>query len=625
MTSQRSTSIASPRRKPASTSTSITTTTTTNANANANSNTSDNEANSRGLRTSLDQGMAAVRRWIVTKSGSAAEQENLSPSLHNHIHNDNMDNSEDECLIDFSPPYEDFASPTNSSMSVDGDRLSSTAQQQQHHQQHLGIQSQRSPHHPPIQEESSTTSSYHRQRSLSEPDAVRIRDFLFQQAVSAPQRRRNRRRRHPTGDRRSTTGASMELSSTATSTSPGNNFLYSAPPRSTPRLTTQRSNGPTERTGGESSVGVQEDTSNPRSSGNDSGQEGDSSSDRVARERWALINRRFQVVINVVALIFSLLLFAILICWVGLTCAYIASLEKTCDVPLKTYYWLVTLQLILDVFRTDIMRLFFRWDANSNQRIPCRVITYNFAYLTYALLVLRLGVNSILMKSQTTCRLTAPELFQASSAFVYLSSAAWSTILFGYLVPFCFVAIILTWNGYTPSSDSQSQNRFTVFPTAMSAPPGCVDRLRVVTLNEFPAQYPAECCICMEHFTPNELIVATECNHVFHKQCCASWLRQARTCPVCRMDIPNALEQAQGQGRRIQQPRRVRIQEASRTHLHHEVATLLQIVRSRDLRLRNRRREALASSSGRGDDARSQGTSGPRTNLSSNLEEGRAR
>jgi len=555
--------------------------------------------NSRGLRTSLDQGMAAVRRWISTRSSPSQRTEHENVLQYRDYPDDEMEVF-----------GEDFvASP--SSMSVDGNAtyLWETQPPQQpplHRQRQQAI---------PLEQTLS------RSRSLSEPDAVRIRDFLFQQAVSAPQRRRNRRRRVTSVSSENTTsnnwwprrrpsGGGIELPSSPASASA---YLVSTP-RSSTRTTMD---GPTET----ESSNQEEDTI--RQTGAESGQQEDrGDSDRAARERWTRINRRFQVVINVVALIFSLLLFAILICWVGLTCAYIASVEKTCDVPLKTYYWLVTLQLILDVFRTDIMRLFFRWDATSNQRIPCRVITYNFAYLTYALLVLRLGVNSILNEGSSTCKLTAPELFQASSAFVYLSSAAWSTILFGYLVPFCFVAIILTLNGYTPSSDSQSPNRFTVFPTAMGAPPGCVDRLQVLALDEFPAQYPVECCICMEDFTGNEVIVVTECNHVFHKQCCTSWLRQARTCPICRMDIPNALEQAQGQENRIRetQPRRIRIQEASRTHLHHEVVTLLQIVRSRERRLRNRRVET-STSSARNDES----TTASRSNVANNVEEGRTR
>lgn len=52
----------------------------------------------------------------------------------------------------------------------------------------------------------------------------------------------------------------------------------------------------------------------------------------------------------------------------------------------------------------------------------------------------------------------------------------------------------------------------------------------------------------MNEFVSNEMIVSTECDHVFHKSCCKEWLRQARTCPVCRMDIPNSLGMADDEG-----------------------------------------------------------------------------
>jgi hypothetical protein len=603
--------------------------------------------NAGGLRISLDQGMAAVRRWIQLRQEDQevfAEHENLS-RYNQGIH------SEDDHLIDFpSVHYADVGSTGNSNSSVASwmDDTFAPLQPQ-------NIRLQRS------SQATTTEGNVHdydydyervRQRTLSEPDAVRIRDWLFQRAVSGSQRRRYPRRRHPrsasSNDQQTwwpngSSGNHIELSGSSPlssapsprlTSSPNAAFLYSSPrhfrPTEIPSGTTERSGtrSATELNVTEASV-PDENSNRPNESNMDSssGQtESDSDPHREARERWAQINRGFQVVITVVALVFSLLLFAILVCWVILTGAYVATLEKTCDVPLRTYYWLVTVQLILDVFRTDIMRLFFRWDANSDQRIPCRVITYNFAYLTYALLVLRMGVDSILWQDKSTCRNTAPELFQVSSAFVYLSSAAWSTILFGYLVPFCFVAIILTWNGYTPSADSQSQYRFTVFPTAMSAPPGCVDQLRVVQLDEFPTQYPLECCICMENFTSSEEIVATECSHVFHKQCCREWLRQARTCPVCRMDIPNALEQAEGQdpsNQEAQRSRRVRIRDASRTHLHHEMVSLLQIIRSRESRLRQRRTEATSRTVARSNNSRSQNAS--RNNVCNTIEEGRAR
>ena len=260
---------------------------------------------------------------------------------------------------------------------------------------------------------------------------------------------------------------------------------------------------------------------------------------RQARIRWVRINRRFQLTITIVALIFSFLLFAILVCWVGLTSAYVVAIDKRCDVPLKLYFWLATLQLILDVFRTDIIRVVFRWEATNSvsERIPIRVIVYNIAYLMYALLVLRLGIKSVFLSHDSTCPSSAPDLFRASAVFVSLSLAAWSTIVLGYLVPFCFVATLLTWNGYTPASDAHREPRI-IGPAAYSregAPPGTIDLLRPVHM----AMPDTECCICMGEFEPDDSIVATECDHIFHKRCCQEWLRQARTCPVCRCDIPS--------------------------------------------------------------------------------------
>jgi hypothetical protein len=53
--------------------------------------------------------------------------------------------------------------------------------------------------------------------------------------------------------------------------------------------------------------------------------------ERQARICRVCINRRFQLVITIVAL-----LFAILICWVLLTIAYVISFKNSCDIPLKS-------------------------------------------------------------------------------------------------------------------------------------------------------------------------------------------------------------------------------------------------------------------------------------------------
>jgi hypothetical protein len=532
-------------------------------------------SSSLGLRASLDSGMAAIRRWIRTKPNPNHSSQSLQQQQQ-------QQQSRSSRTVSWHSDM-DLLSTTNSvgatSASLGDEDLFALA---------MNGDDPRSPgqqlYHPTIFEETDEDDEeVGRQRSLSEPDALSLRNFLFQRAVGANSRRSMRRRRtsgnrgraESEGTRDVTSmmnqGRAPHLSSSAAAAlySPSIarlpedpvDFMSLRSPGSVP-VTSTRELSTTDGGGGGGGGGVESiitapensmagtNTADPSRLGTPADPveaEEEIDPERQARIRWIRINRRFQLVITLVALLFSLLLFAILICWVVLTSAYVVSFDKGCDVPLKPYFWLVTLQLVLDVFRSDIMRFIFHWDPSSNQRIPCRVIAYNVAYLLYALLVLRLGIRSVFI-DDTTCHRTAPELFNSSAAFVSLSIAAWTTILCGYLLPFCVVAALLTYNGYNPSAHINQDDHGAsqaVFPAAYSttgAPPGCVDQLRLLRMEDFPDDYPRECCICMEEFNQQNVVVETACKHVFHKQCCREWLRTARTCPVCRTDIPGTLE-----------------------------------------------------------------------------------
>lgn len=46
-----------------------------------------------------------------------------------------------------------------------------------------------------------------------------------------------------------------------------------------------------------------------------------------------------------------------------------------------------------------------------------------------------------------------------------------------------------------------------------------------------------ECCICLQEYDTNEMLLKTECGHCFHAECIDLWLDQAPECPVCRRYI----------------------------------------------------------------------------------------
>lgn len=45
------------------------------------------------------------------------------------------------------------------------------------------------------------------------------------------------------------------------------------------------------------------------------------------------------------------------------------------------------------------------------------------------------------------------------------------------------------------------------------------------------------CAICLEDFEPNEEVMLTQCNHMFHEDCIVPWLTSKGQCPVCRFVI----------------------------------------------------------------------------------------
>merc|ERR1719401_2763741 len=84
----------------------------------------------------------------------------------------------------------------------------------------------------------------------------------------------------------------------------------------------------------------------------------------------------------------------------------------------------------------------------------------------------------------------------------------------------------------------------------MAAKPGLVQELETVpyTPELFSGEndderQPDECSICQDSFDAEKPIKRTPCGHYFHEECLGNWLGNfARSCPLCRNDLEEALE-----------------------------------------------------------------------------------
>ena len=45
------------------------------------------------------------------------------------------------------------------------------------------------------------------------------------------------------------------------------------------------------------------------------------------------------------------------------------------------------------------------------------------------------------------------------------------------------------------------------------------------------------CSICLEKIKYNDCVILIKCQHVFHKNCLATWFEEQYNCPNCRSEI----------------------------------------------------------------------------------------
>lgn len=66
----------------------------------------------------------------------------------------------------------------------------------------------------------------------------------------------------------------------------------------------------------------------------------------------------------------------------------------------------------------------------------------------------------------------------------------------------------------------------------------------IITDNNKPEYSHDDCCICLNEVIIHDSIYLLPCNHHFHKDCIRPWLLEKQTCPLCKLDLINYIEES---------------------------------------------------------------------------------
>eukprot|EP00929_Paragymnodinium_shiwhaense_P098851 TRINITY_DN60364_c0_g1_i1.p1 TRINITY_DN60364_c0_g1~~TRINITY_DN60364_c0_g1_i1.p1 ORF type:complete len:404 (+),score=54.13 TRINITY_DN60364_c0_g1_i1:165-1376(+) len=93
-------------------------------------------------------------------------------------------------------------------------------------------------------------------------------------------------------------------------------------------------------------------------------------------------------------------------------------------------------------------------------------------------------------------------------------------------------------------------NRHFISPPDAGAPADTLNSFETIEYSEGhplfgeedDKKFSGECSICLSNWDVGESIKITPCQHAFHEDCLARWLRNARTCALCRWDVTKPFE-----------------------------------------------------------------------------------
>jgi len=70
-----------------------------------------------------------------------------------------------------------------------------------------------------------------------------------------------------------------------------------------------------------------------------------------------------------------------------------------------------------------------------------------------------------------------------------------------------------------------------------------LDKVEVESRSRLDASDPrSNCAICRDSFVVGDSVYKLPCNHTFHAGCILLWLKGNNTCPICRLQLPEAVD-----------------------------------------------------------------------------------
>jgi len=252
----------------------------------------------------------------------------------------------------------------------------------------------------------------------------------------------------------------------------------------------------------------------------------------------------------------------LLLLWV-LYSALLLDWGLPCDQPLRLYALLSAAMFAYTPHHRTVKRyLFGYWRERDGPVRPWKVRVYDQAYHAACLLWMYAGISWT--THAETCSLTSPNLYKSTRIFVLVQTVFMSILV----IPLLCLPCIYLWlvrQASVIANNRRERRRKRADPAKIMASFTEVD----ISKDENQALLEGqECCICMCDYTDemdqatagvsvqgaatrafsadseateNNGIIQTQCGHLFHKSCIATWLKTPYSgsckCPLCREDL----------------------------------------------------------------------------------------